>query len=85
MAAALVQQLRDVVLGDGSIEDELAAVDAGKAAYPADRRALAAVQFYLQQILYTCSVYASSVGTHRYASLARRLDQWSMRTGQPVV
>ena len=45
MAAALVQQLRDVVLGDGSIEDELAAVDAGKAAYPADRRALAAVQF----------------------------------------
>lgn len=84
-ALPAILHLRQRVVFGGNVEAELAKLQAGADGYPSDRRAIAGIRFYLQEIIEECGRNTGGVGFTNFVSLVRQLDMWRHGSDEPVI
>jgi hypothetical protein len=85
MAVSAVQHLRERIAKGNSMEVELARLQDEAEDYEADRRALVAIRFYIQEVIREGDRFVSAQELTNYRSLVRTLDKWRHTRGEPVV
>lgn len=84
----VIQRLRQAALGpDFNIERELESVQAEADHYPRRFKQLAAVRYYLQQLLWECGVKTGELshGMTNYLRFLDRLDHWRSQRKERVL
>jgi len=78
---------RKAAAGGLNVEHELELIRAQAASYPPARVELAAIQFYLRQVLAECTTrwHENATGVTNYVDLLSRIDRWRLERNERVM